>query len=466
MRVLIVQPAPGVPPHRTPYRQEVAQLGAALLERGWPTALAVFRTYEEASLRPTIQQAAPDVICIHVEGLTADLGFRLAEGLRAEITAPLVLFGRHARLSPDEALSRPGVEAVSVGPADLCIPPYLEAPAADLQRLHSRGMWINCASGVMRNPPPPPPGPDDLADQPDPARDLYGLEPRLDAAGFAEVGVSRGGGRPSPTTASDRPAHPGQAAAWPVRHRPVEAVLGEMARLVRVHLDLVGFRLTNARWAASPSWLAEFLRRYPAELALPIRTTLDPGDVTTEAAAGLKQLGCEEARIVVGSGSALIRNDILQLGVSNMELEAAFANLAAAGVPTAARVEIGTPYETPLTLDETLALLRSLNPDRTEARLHYPEPGTASYEAAHENGLLVGNPAAEYLAGRPALRLPNLPQEELLTALEALPYAVHWPRTAGLIRLARRVRCGNGRTLHELVVQPFLGPPVRKRRRR
>ncbi|MGB2755115.1 MAG: hypothetical protein WBE00_08430, partial [Phycisphaerae bacterium] len=77
-------------------------------------------------------------------------------------------------------------------------------------------------------------------------------------------------------------------------------------------------------------------------------------------------------------------------------------------------------------------------------------------------GWLVGDPAAAYRDGRPALALPALSEDDLVTAREAIPYAVHRPRAAALIRLARRAKIGKGRTLYELVVKPFLGPPVRR----
>ncbi|MGB2615388.1 MAG: hypothetical protein WBE06_11855, partial [Phycisphaerae bacterium] len=85
-----------------------------------------------------------------------------------------------------------------------------------------------------------------------------------------------------------------------------------------------------------------------------------------------------------------------------------------------------------------------------------------AYAAAQENGWLVGDPAAAYRAGRPALALPSLSDDDLITALEAIPYAVHRPRLAALIRLMRRAKIRRGRTLHELVLKPFLGPPVRR----
>jgi len=466
MNVLLLQPVADPAARRHPYRREVAEVGAALEADGHAVRLRVLEPGEEPALAADLADTHPGAVALYVESLSANLARRLAEQVRAVADAPLVAFGPHARLSPDDTLSAAGVEAVAIGPADRSLPAYLRQAEAGLEHLKTPGLWIKCASGVMRNPPPPPP--ESLADEPLPARHLYAEKTVLDAAGFAEVGVSRGG---EGSAAAPPDARPAPAACWPVLHRPVRAVLDEMRDLAERHLDLAGFRITNARWASSSgrlgrldqaSWLARFADPCRTELGLPLRTTLEPADVNDETAPLLARAGCEEVLIEVGSGSTLIRTDILGLGASAEALRAAFAALRRARVGSAARIEIGAPYETAASLEETLAILARLDPDRVEAHLHYPAPGTRSYAAARENGWLVGDPAGAYLAGRPALALSSLSADDLLTAVEAIPYAVHRPRLAALIRLARRARIGRGRTLHELVLKPFLGPPVRR----
>jgi radical SAM superfamily enzyme YgiQ (UPF0313 family) len=288
----------------------------------------------------------------------------------------------------------------------------------------------------------------------------------VDAAGFAAVRAARGGegGR----TAAEGAVPPAQAAwppsaAWPVLHRPVDAVIDEMLKLADEQLDLGGFRIGNDRWASSPPWLAEFAEKCARCARMPIRTTLHAPDVTAEAASLLARAGCEEVRIQVGSGSALIRTDILGLNVTPEAAQAAFAALRRAGVRGVACAELGAPYETPASLEQTVEFLRRLDPDRVEATLHYPAPGTASHKAALENGWLVPDPAAAHLAGRPAVVLPRLAAEDLVTACEVLPYAIVRPAIASLIRLARRVKIGSRGTAYECLVKPFLAPPVRRR---
>jgi len=466
MNLAIVQPVADARALERPFRYEMAVTAAALRARGHNLAVVILDKCDEPALASLVSDFRPELIFIYVESLAADLAFRVAGVLSQIHCAPLVAFGPHASLKTDECLSMTGAEAVVVGPADFVAPEYVALRATSLDHLRTPGFWVKCETGVMRNPPPRPP--ESLAATPAPARDLYPSDRLVDTAGFAEIVVARGGETGQATPAEGPSAGPPPqaawppTAAWPVLHRPVDLVLAEMREMAGFLLDLGGFRVGNLRWAASAEWLAAFADRYPKEIGLPIRTTLHAADVTLPAAELLARAGCEEVRIQIGSGSALIRHDVLGLSVSAEAAAAAFAALRAAGVRGVACIEIGAPYETPASLEQTVEFLRRVDPDRVEASLHYPAPGTQAHKIAQENGWLVSDAAATHLAGRPAIALPRLSADDLVTACEELPYAVLRPRIAPLIRLARRVRIGKRGTLHELILKPFLAPATRR----
>lgn len=458
MNLLILQPIADLSAHRTAYRHEVAMLGAALRQAGHAVTLLLVGPPDEAALAAALAGTHAGLVLLYVEALAADIAFRSAGTAASVLGAPVIPFGPHARLCPDECLSLRGAEAVAVAPADLAVPPYLESRASSPDSARTPGFWIKCETGVMRNPLPRPP---EKLDLPLPARDLYPWNELLDSAGLASIEVARGGEVLRPT-APDAAPLPNAGAAWPVLHRPVASVIGEMLLVADEQLDLGGWRVGNERWTAQPEWLAEFAPRYAREVALPLRTVLHAPDVTDEVAAGLARAGCEEVVLPVGSASAFIRHDILDLHVPTEAYETAFAALRRADVPSVARVEVGTPYETAITLDETAALLRRLDPDRVEAVLHFPAPGTRSYKAAKENGWLVPDPAAAHLAGRPALALRNLSAEDVWQACEFLPYLIHQPPIVPLLRWSRGVKLGRYGTLYDRLVKPFLAPPQRK----
>lgn len=464
MRLVIVQPVPGARAMRRAYRDEVAVLGAALRRRGHAVTLLLFDRFDEGAVASAIHEAQPELILMYVEGLAADLAFRAAGAVAESRGAPLIPFGPHARLCPDECLSMAGADAVAVGHADFTVPPYLEERGRSLDSPRAPGLWVKCGTGVMRNPPPRPPA--TLADQPPPARDLYPPEQMLDSAGLAYCGVARGGedaGLEVPVQTEASAAW--STASWPTRHRPVDACVTEMLAVADEQIDIGGWRIGNERWASSPKWVAQFTERYRREIALPWRTTLYAPDVKDQGAALVARAGCEEVVINVGSASTLIRNEVLGLGVSTEAIVGAFDALRRARVATVARVEIGAPYETAVTLEETVTLLKRLDPERVEAVLHFPAPGSRSCKVAKENGWLVPDPAAAHLAGVPAIHIPALSAEEIATACELLPYMVHRPRVVPLLRFARRVKMGRRGTAYDLVVKPLLAPPRRRRKK-
>ena len=459
MNVAIIQPVADERAKQSPYRHDVAALGAALRQRGHIVTLTILDTCDEAALAAAMQ-TQPGAVFIYVESLAADLAFRIAGAMAVPRGAVLVPFGPHAALRPDECLSMRGTEAVAVAPADLAAAEYLAAQSTGFDHVRTPGFWVKCETGVMRNPPPRPP--ESLAGEPPPARDIYPFEAIVDAAGMAQVRVARGGDPPAAAATEPVTAGAWPGAAWPVLHRPIDAVILEMLQLADEHMDLGGFRIGNERWLARPDWAAEFAKRYARDVAIPLRTSLYAPDVTPETAAILARAGCEEARIPLGSGSALIRNEVLGRAVTDDEAAAAFAALRQAGVRSVACIEIGAPYETGASLDQTVEFLRRIDPDRVETVLHYPVPGTPAERIARENGWLVPDPAAAHLAGKPAVALPQLSAEAVITACETLPYAIHRPHIVPLIRVSRRVKIGKRGTLYDLVVKPMLAPPMRR----
>jgi hypothetical protein len=456
MNLAVLHPVAGPRTPGVAYRDEVAVLLAVLQRAGHAVTFLMYWPEEAADARSALADARPDLVLIYIEPLAADLSRRAAGDLASAHAAPVIAFGPHARQMPGECLSLAGAEAVCVGPADACLPAYLDARKAGLDATRVRGFWVTLETGVMRNPPPRPP--ESLADRPPPLRTLYPFDQLLDPAGLGAVTVCCGGEQPPPPAG----APPSTDAPWPPLRRPVDACLDEMAAYADEQLDLSGWRVGNTRWASDPAWLEEFADKYVRRIHMPLRTTLHAADVTGQVASLLAMAGCMEAGLRLGSASDLVRNEVLRLGVTQEALGSAIEALRGAGVRTAVGVEVGSPYETPVTLDETVALLSRLDPDRVDVALHYPAPGTHASQVARENGWLTPDPAAAHLAGRPALALRSLSDEAVLEAHELLADRVYRPGLVPLLRLARRVRLGPYGTLYELAVKPMLPPPRRR----
>ncbi len=464
MDLAILHPVPDAAHAARAYRDEAALLGAYLHRDGHTVGLAVRTPGQSDALAAEMADARPDLVLMYAEGLSADAAVRAAGTVASSLGAPVVVFGPYARRCPDACLSLPGAEAVAVADGPRTVPAYLAGRDARVDSIRSPGMWVTCETGVMRNAAPPPPT--SLGEEPLPLRGLYDSEQTLDAAGYAPIVAARGGeeaaASPAPAEAAAMPMPSGGPAPWPLLHRPLDAILQEMREVADAQLDLGGWRIGNTRWAADADWLAGFAGRYPRQVRLPFRTTLHAGDVTAETAGLLARAGADEVTLPLGSASHLIRTEALGMDVSSEEVAAAVAYLREAAIRAAVRVDVGAPYETPVTLDETVTLLREIDPDRVVARLHWPEPGTPADTVAREHGWLAPDPSAAYLAGQPAVRPPSLSVEAILEARDLLPYRVLRPRTVPLLRLSRRVKIPWKGTAWAHVVRPLLAPPVRK----
>ena len=462
MQLAIVQPLADARLLAWACRDEVAFLAAALRQKGHTLSMLMAGPREEEAVASAMSEPRPEVVLMYVEALAADVAARAAGAIASVLGAPVIPFGPHARLCPGACLSMGGAEAVAVGPADFTIPAYLEARGGSLDSSRAAGMWVKLETGVMRNPPPRPPA--SLDDQPPPARDIYPPEVLLDPAGFASAAFARWGEADICAVDAAGVTTAPWAEPWPVRHLPVDTILAEMAEYARVQMDLGGWRLGNSRWLALPSHAEEFADKYRKQFRLPLRTVVHAPDVTDATAAALATARCEEAVVPVGSASNFIRNEVLRMGVDAESIVSAFRALIKAGVPVTARVDIGAPYETSVTLDETAALLSRLQADRVQAVLHYPAPGSQSERLGRENGWLAPDPATAMLAGRPAVLPPGLAAEDIADAAELMPYQVLRPRLAPLLRMARRLSLGKRGTVYDVLVKPLLAPPARRRK--
>jgi radical SAM superfamily enzyme YgiQ (UPF0313 family) len=202
------------------------------------------------------------------------------------------------------------------------------------------------------------------------------------------------------------------------RRRSVSNVLAELAGSAANCREIA---FADHGFASEPAWLDEFAAAYPKACGLPYRCHIRPMDASPEAVAALAASGCRGATLEVGCGSRFIREEILAIEASDEQIVAAARSLSAAGIEVTARVFIGCPYESEITLEETLALLRACRPAAVSPRVFYPRPGTRAHELCRENGWISGRGEENYWLGRSVLDMPSLPARLIDAAAANLP---------------------------------------------
>lgn len=455
MRVLIVQPVP--PRHwhgQRTYADAVARLGARLRDRGHEPSLITVDTFDEETLRLKIADVRPEHIVVYLESFYVDLTRRLVEHIANRYYLPIIIGGPHATVAPHEALSLIGVEGVVLGEWDRAVPEYLEARAIGPDYVNTRGFWFQTEGGLIRNPVAEPESPEAMVEVPD--RSLYSASEIVGANRRIDIQVTRGCHFYCAHCQMDLAAglYEEQKFTW-LRRRPVDALLREVEHLRTGYPSMQSLRVVGCAFPLDVPYLKEFVQAFSGHARVPFTTRVKTSEMTPEIAALLRKAGCFEVELDVLSGSNFIRNEILQLDLSDRQVLDAFAAARSAGMRTRGRVTVGLPYETVVTMAQTGNLLRRAEADSVEAEIFFPLPGTRAHEVCRENGWLSGREPASYFDGTSPLDLPGLDTATIKRYASLLPHLVQHPKAWPWLMRLERIRVGR-RSLADLVA-PLLG---------
>jgi len=456
MRVLILQPVP--PRHwegRRDYVDAVARLGARLRERGHEPSLLTFSEFDEELLRLKIADVRPEQVVVYLESLYVNLARRVAEHIANRYYLPIIVGGPHATVAPHEVLSLIGVEGVVLGEWDRAVPEYLDARPLGPDYVNTRGFWFQSEGGLLRNPLADPEQPDQMVVIPD--RSLYSADQVVGADGLVDLHVTRGCRFYCAHCQMDLAAglYEDQGFQW-LRRRPVAAIVKEVEHLRTAYPAARGLRIAGCAMPLDAEYLRELSEALSGPLHMPLTARVKTSEVTAAIAGLLRRAGCYEISLEILSGSDFIRNDILQLDLSEQQIFDACAAARQAGLRTRAMVCVGLPYDTVVTMEQTGNLLRRAGADSVDARVFFPLPGTKAYDLCQENGWLSGRDVSRYFDGESLLDLPGLDTETIRRYAALIPHLVHHPRAWPLLMRLERVRLGRRRTLADLVA-PLLG---------
>ena len=455
MRILILQP---VPPKGSDagavYVDDVARLGARLRECGHEPSLMLFSRYDEEALRLKIADVRPEHIVVYLESFYVNLVRRLTEHLCGRYYLPIIIGGPHATVAPHEALSLMGVEGVVLCEWDRAVPNYLEARRLGPDYINTEGFWFRSEAGIVRNRIAEPETGEEMVVIPD--RSLYSADQVLDSRGLAGIQATRGCHFYCAHCQMDLAAGLYEERSLPaLRRRPVEALVKEVEHLRTTYPLMRGLRLVGCTFPLDEDYLRQFAKAFSGPMRLPFTTRAKTSELTAETAKLLKQAGCYEIELEVLSGSDFIRNEIFNLDLSNQQVTRAFGACREAGLKTRAMVQVGLPYDTVVTIEQTGKLLRRAGADAVEVQVYYPLPGTKAYELCHENGWLSGRDASAYFDGQSVLDMPGLDAQTIKRYATLLPHMVRHPKAWPTLMKLERIRLGR-RSLADLVA-PLLG---------
>jgi len=309
------------------------QLCSVLKQRGHDCTLIFFKEFqwdvfravtarEEQLLLDLLNRLKPDLVGLSMtSSLTADLGYEIADKIRARLGIPVILGGSHASVRPDESLEH--ADFVCRGEGEEALAELVDALAAGGPVDGVANIWSKSDGEVHRN-------------------DVRPLFADLDALPFVSFGEPESyliehdrleqcdpcARIPRYHTIAARMACPFScsfcAGPWfrrelyagkgpHRRYRSVGHIIEEIkqARARHPNIEVIQFWDEIFAVRAPKGWLAEFYERFPKEVGLPFEIWSRPGLLTEEMVVKLKAAGLQRAVLGVESGSQQVRREVL-----------------------------------------------------------------------------------------------------------------------------------------------------------
>lgn len=432
----LLERLPGVEPHALFFKNRLTNAAAP------PTAR------EEALFAAQLAAVDPALVGLSVYSPYVETARRLTALVRRSSAARVIWGGIHPTIFPEESLAH--ADEICVGEAEGALVERVEAlrDGGDPRRI--RNLWLREGDRIHRNP-------------------LRPLVVDLDALPFPAVGRERFAfieeGR---ITAEDPWSRDPVLAVLPARGCPFRCTycvnsrlqplyrglgpfvrrrsVGSVIAEIRQMLDRPGNRHTmvefhDENFGTDPGWLAEFERRYPAEVGLPFKVQYNPKLVRPETIRRLRRVGLHRVKLGVEAGSDAIRNRVFGRPGKNAAIIALARAVAATGVKIRYDLILDNPYDDEASLAETLRLFLAL-PKPLRANLYSLQyfPGYPLTARALADGHIGPEAASlETLAGRMARNwafVPRLLPFRRRRMLENLIW-LYTQRRVGDERLAR-----------------------------
>jgi radical SAM superfamily enzyme YgiQ (UPF0313 family) len=449
MELLILQ---FVRPRREPpppeFSHSVGVLSALLKAEGFGVSLVALPGYRPELLHEAVIERRPRYVLCELAPYRVAAARRTLVAVAERYQLPAVVFGQYATCKPSRAISAPGVEALLLGEYELPAVQLLRAlrDAGEISGIGS--VWIHTATGLAKGPIAPVVA--DLDSLPFPDRDVFGYGRMVADTGEVHVKVCRGCPKWCSYCVNDWYMDLYDQPDRFTRRRSVGNVLDEITGLLARYDGAESVVFPDHAFAMDVEWLRAFARDYPRACALPYRCHVRLSRVNEQVVRLLASSNCRWVHTHIGAGSRFIRDEILSMHVSDEQIVAACQMLREVGLNVAAEVFVGSPYESEITVEETLDLLRRAEFDEVHPRVFYPTPGSRAAELCAENGWISGRGEANYWNQNSVLDMPSMPAEYIDAVARKLPSLLKRSATSTLHKLLNKVRRSRERSVRRL----------------
>lgn len=447
MKVLFIHTMP--PPmvlvlQKLTYHYGVGILSAVLKNNGHETALLTLHKVDRKKIRKKIREFKPDLVGITVTSNQFELSEQLTGFIQVEAGIPVVWGGVHPSVRPEECIRVPGVLGICVGEGEASLLELVntldEKGKLNAGDLEIQNFWFNHEGRVIKNPVRP--LLQDLDSLPFCDREVFDFQKLLNYHQYLEVRSSRG----CPfrcsfcVNSSYQELYRGKGRYYRVRSH--ESVLDEIESLVERYKNINSIIFDDDLISVNKKWTLGLLEKYEQRFDFPFNITVRADLVTEDFTHALKKAGCNMVMMGVESGDPYLRNEVLNKGITDEQIIEAARIIKDAGIHLWTFNMIGVPYETPQTVEKTIALNKRIKPDIVFVSVFYPYPGTKLGKLCEEKGWISDRKSMGYFSRVTVLDQPGITKEQVAYYHNIFPWAIMYPRLAPVIKWMNRLRIG------------------------
>ncbi len=420
------------------FNQSLGVLSALLKQEGMEVHLEALAGHQPRKLHRAIIHRRPQWILADLNTRTYHWARRNLVTIAEKYQLPVLAAGQYATCRSARAISIPGVAALIRGPYPRAACRFLQSQDSQEPDPDIPGLWSRMDGHLLRAPltrEPP-----DWENLPFADRLIFQTAEQVQQSGELPFSAVLGCPQWCAYCINDWYLDLYPQSRQFVKRRDVEDLIEEIIETVATYPAARRVVFLNHAFAMDQAWLEEFAGQYPRACGLDMTCHVRLNALTPSIVSLLARANCTRVHTQIGCGSDFVRNEILTMQTSREQIAESVEMLNQAEIEISADVFIGAPYETEITIEETLDLLARLDIRDLRPKVFYPLAGTRSAELCTENGWISGHDLTGYWEQRSILDMPTLPGKLIDSIYRKLPDLLVSDRRRLLRKLLNRSR--------------------------
>lgn len=412
------------------FQHGIAFLSAYLKSHGYQNVRLCYipARFTPRPFRKILSNFQPDIIGFY----TTHDQFRFIKRLIKEIKNHnifVVCGGPHPTLNPEIIYEIPRLNAVCIGEGEQPLLELVKKLEKKEKPIQIKNLWIRDGKEIIMNETRP--FLENLDELPFVDRELFSQSKMWNRIGLTQIcyknsfRISRGCPYQC-SFCSNKQIGSSQPGRF-VRFRSVDNILAEMESLVKRY-SLAEVYFEDDTFTMNEPFIDEFCEKYPQRIERPFEFLARISSSTSRILEKLRKVGGRRVSFGIESGNEELRKKILRKDFSNNEVVRIFKEAKKMGYHTEAFVMAGLPDETPECFNDTVHLLRKIQPDLYSLHIYFPFQGTDLYKYSIEKGYIAKNfevPDSFAPQRDTLLRMPKFRRDEILKFVRTFGWKVY-----------------------------------------